>query len=134
MRSREKYTPEQVIAALQDAKGLVFLAAHKLGCGRQTIARYQKRYPAVREAVVTAKGGMCDLAESKLYDAIESGAPWAICFYLKTQAKDRGYVERQEVAETDAKGKSKTRPSLSPKNLTRIREEVYGFTNGESKE
>jgi len=128
MPSKEQYTADQVIAALKETKGLVFLAAQKLGCERRTIARYEKRYPAVREAVVTAKGSMTDLAESKLYDAIESGAPWAICFYLKTQAKDRGYVERQEVAETDAKGKSIARqPSFSPATLRKIREEVYGL-------
>jgi hypothetical protein len=25
-----------------------------------------------------------------------AGEPWAVCFYLKCQAKDRGYIERTE--------------------------------------
>jgi hypothetical protein len=29
--------------------------------------------------------------------AVLAGEAWAVCFYLKTQAKDRGYVERSEV-------------------------------------
>ena len=28
---------------------------------------------------------------------LEAGDAWAICFYLKTQGKNREYVERQEV-------------------------------------
>jgi len=39
---------------------------------------------------------MMDMAELKLLDAVVMGQPWAILFYLKTQGKDRGYVERSE--------------------------------------
>src|SRR5262249_17341747 len=34
--------------------------------------------------------------ENVLYEAALRGEAWAVCFYLKCQAKDRGYVERQE--------------------------------------
>jgi hypothetical protein len=37
---------------------------------------------------------MKDDAESALYKAALAGEAWAVCFFLKTQAKDRGYVER----------------------------------------
>jgi hypothetical protein len=39
---------------------------------------------------------MKDNAESSLYRAVLDGEPWAVCFYCKTQAKDRGYTERVE--------------------------------------
>jgi hypothetical protein len=44
---------------------------------------------------------MKDNAESALYSAVLGGEAWAVCFYLKTQAKDRGYVERQEMTGKD---------------------------------
>ena len=39
---------------------------------------------------------MLDLTEGVLFTKIMAGEPWAVCFFLKTQAKDRGYVERVE--------------------------------------
>ena len=36
------------------------------------------------------------MAELSLFKAIQTGEAWAVCFYLKTQGKDRGYVERYE--------------------------------------
>jgi hypothetical protein len=45
---------------------------------------------------------MVDVAESKLMAKIDAGDTTAIIFFLKTQGKGRGYVERQEV--TGAEG------------------------------
>ena len=45
-----RYSPEQVIAAIEQAQGNVSAAARVLGCSRPTIRRYVARYAAVREA------------------------------------------------------------------------------------
>ena len=37
------------------------------------------------------------MAENSLFEAIRRGEAWAVCFYLKCMAKDRGYVERAEL-------------------------------------
>ena len=41
-----------------------------------------------------ARESSVDLAESKLIEAIKNGNLTAIIFFLKTQGKSRGYVER----------------------------------------
>jgi hypothetical protein len=102
MAGRQKFTVDQVADALKSCRGLIFLTAKKLGCCVDTVRDYCKRYPKIAEVAVSAKGEMVDLAEAKLYDAIRKGAPWAICFFLKTQAKDRGYLEKVET-ETSAR-------------------------------
>jgi hypothetical protein len=92
----EKYTPEQVIAAIERSHGKVSLAAKALKCTRQTVLNYTKDYPQVKQALEDARELTLDIAEDKLFKAIQKGQSWAICFYLKTQGKKRGYIERQE--------------------------------------
>lgn len=97
----QHFTPEQVIEALKQSQGLVYLAAKQLGCSAQTIYNYGKRYAKVREALQEAKGERVDRAELALWSQINNGNIAAIIFYLKTQGKDRGYVERQEMSGPD---------------------------------
>ena len=47
----ERYRPEQVIAALRQAGGNQAQAARLLGCWKQTVEGYIKRYPEVRAAL-----------------------------------------------------------------------------------
>ena len=101
MHSREKYTREQIIKALVDNKGMVYLAAEALGCSHVTVYNYIERHPTVKAAWQAVNGRVGDKTELKLFDAIERGESWAVAFYLKTKGKDRGYVERQEVSGAD---------------------------------
>jgi hypothetical protein len=41
-----------------------------------------------------------DFAESKLHQSINNGSDTATIFFLKTQGKSRGYVEKQEIDHT----------------------------------
>ena len=68
-----------------------------MGIHRSTIYRMMERHPDVAEAVDEARDYTTDIAEAALYRAIRRGEPWAVQFYLKTQGKRRGYVERTEV-------------------------------------
>lgn len=94
--SKPRHTKADVMAAIRKRRGKLYLAAADLRITPQTLRNYMRRWPDVRKAVAEAKGKMLDVAESKLLTAIEKGQPWAICFYLKCQAKQRGYVERTE--------------------------------------
>jgi len=100
MAARQKYTQQQVIEALRDTKGMIYLAAKRLGCEAKTIYNYRDRYPAVRAEMEQQDGEVDDAAEMKLYQAIIAGEPWAVQFRLRTKGKGRGYVERvqQEVS------------------------------------
>ena len=102
MGTRQKFTQAQVIAALRETKGMVYLAAKRLGCEAQTIYNYRDRYPAVRAEMEQQDGEVDDAAEMKLYQAIIAGEPWAVQFRLRTKGKGRGYVER---VEQDIRGK-----------------------------
>jgi len=92
----QRYTAKQVADALIETKGMVFIAAQRLGCNPETIRLYCKRYPSVQAAKDAQRGMMLDAAELKLWQSIQNGEPWGIAFALKTIGKDRGYTERHE--------------------------------------
>ena len=96
-RPYRKYTQEQMIKALEESKGLIAPAARALGCSRDTIRSYLEEYTAVGQAKLDQREAVTDMAENSLYEAIRRGEAWAVCFYLKCMAKDRGYVERAEL-------------------------------------
>jgi hypothetical protein len=101
MAGVEKLTAEKVIQALEQHQGLAALAAQSLGVALQTVYNYRDRYPTVAARMKELRERRTDHVELRLYDRINSGDTTAIIFYLKTQAKDRGYVERQEVTGKD---------------------------------
>ena len=96
-----KYTAAQMIDALAESMGMISPAARKLGCSRDTVRRYLAEYPEIAEAIEDANEEVNDIAELKLLDAIKRGEAWAICFRLKTKAKNRGYVEKGELTGTN---------------------------------
>lgn len=104
-KSRERYQPAQVIKALHDTKGMVSLTAEMLRCDPDTVRNYCKRHPTVAAALREERERVTDIAELSLFRAIQNGEAWAVCFYLKTQGRSRGYIERQEL-ETSGPGGS----------------------------
>jgi hypothetical protein len=92
--NKDRYTVGQVIEALRKTKGMKGPAATVLGCHRDTVTNYEKRHPTVAQAIAEERESMTDVAELSLARAINKGEAWAVCFYLKTQGKNRGYVEK----------------------------------------
>ena len=97
MANRHRYTAQQVSDALTATRGLIHLAAQRLGCNPQTIMNYCKRFPTVEQAKHDARNAVLDLAEAKLFLAVQRGDPWAIAFALKTIGRSRGYGERLDL-------------------------------------
>ena len=92
-----KFTEEQVGEAILKAGGIIKIAAESLKCDRVTVYEYTKRYPALMDVVHAAREATIDTVESQLIKACKNGNVNAIIFFLKTQGKSRGYVERSEL-------------------------------------
>lgn len=123
MPSKQRYTVDEVIAAINDTKGMVYLAAQKLGCDAKTIYNYRDRYASVRAAMEQQDGMVNDIAEMKLYQAIMAGEMRAVEFRLRTKAKDRGYTERQELSGVNGKPietEVSSKPDLSRLSLDEL--------------
>lgn len=97
MSQESALTAERMIAALEKAHGFVSAACTALGCSRKQFYARLKCLPTVQEAMVEIREKRTDFVESQLLQNIKAGKEVSILFYLKTQAKDRGYIERQEV-------------------------------------
>ena len=98
MARRRRYAQAEVAEALRAARGLVVVAARRLGCNRNTVLNYVDRYPSVAEALSEARELQLDVSEARLFQAIDQGELAAITFYLRTVGRHRGYSERHEVA------------------------------------
>ena len=94
--SHPKFTVSQVKEAMTNTRGLISAAARSLGCDRTLIYDMMDRHPELTVALKDARELQKDVTEDKLFGLINKGDLGAICFYLKCQAKDRGYIERVE--------------------------------------
>lgn len=113
-----KKTKELMLKALKKTKGMVSVAAESVNIARTTHYLWMDNDPEYKEAVKAIDEAAIDFAESKLFELIDGARkevvtqdgiqvikdtpnPTATIFYLKTKAKHRGYVERQEITGAD---------------------------------
>ena len=107
---------DAMLQALTNSLGNVTEAAAAIGMSRETHYAWLKDDPEYSAAVASLKNVALDFAESQLKKLMEGAerqalthdgeivtikdAPntSAIIFYLKTQGKQRGYIERQELS------------------------------------
>lgn len=99
--TRDELNAEQVIARIAEYKGNLAAVARSFGLSRQTLYKYINSKPSVKAALDEARETMIDNVESALYSAALAGEAWAVCFFLKTQGKSRGYTERSEITGAD---------------------------------
>jgi len=95
-----KITTEQVKNALIECHGLAYAAARQLKVAPSTIFRRVQKSPELGEFIRECHETRLDEAEGQLMAAVRRGEAWAVCFFLKTQGRHRGYSERLEVAPT----------------------------------
>ena len=100
-KNRNGLTAEQMIEVIKNSRGFVTEAADKLGVSRQTFYTYLKKHVTAQRALEDARERRHEMVENKLMSLIAQGNVAAVIFYLKTQAKHLGYVERQEITGKD---------------------------------
>lgn len=91
---REK---ELFIEIYRQKMGIMTAACNAANVGRSTIFRWRKEDEEFDKALQAVHEERLDFAESALLRKIQSGDTASILFYLKTQGRERGYVERQSV-------------------------------------
>jgi hypothetical protein len=96
-RIRNDLTPEIIIDALRKARGWVSEASNIAGCSYSTFYNYRDKYPEVAEAWQQIYDERHDYVEAKAMDLIDQGNVPTTIFYLKTQAKHRGWQENMAI-------------------------------------
>jgi hypothetical protein len=110
----DPFAVAQVIAALEGSAGLLLGASQKLRCTREVIESYVARYPEVRAALRRIREELKDFAESQMVALLREKNPSALAFFLRTQAKDRGYSERFQIAQPAPQSEATIDWSLLP--------------------
>lgn len=112
-------TKKALVVALQTYHGIISDACRKVGISRQTYYDWLKNDPEFKAAAEETQEEAIDFVESKLFEKVsgvkvgkhdsegelvvyeQPPSDTAIIFYLKTKAKKRGYIERQEITGAD---------------------------------
>lgn len=107
---------------LVKTRGIISGACQAVNISRQTYYQWLKDDPEFAKSVEEINEGCIDWVESKLHEKIngvsvirytqkgeediyeQPPSDTAIIFYLKTKAKKRGYIEKNEVGFTDKDG------------------------------
>jgi len=74
-------------------------ACRQIGINRTTYYRWLENDSRFARMAHDARQEMVDFVESKLLEKIRQGDTIATIFFLKCQAKDRGYIEAKEQSE-----------------------------------
>jgi len=88
---------QAMILALEKTLGVVTPACKNVDISRETHYRWLKEDADYKAAVESTEDIAIDFAETNLHQQIKKGVPASTIFYLKTKAKKRGYVEKQEI-------------------------------------
>lgn len=90
---------DEIKKALIKSKGLISPAARSLGVARQTLYRRIKNNKSLKKTVNSEREELKDFTESILLKLIKKEDFRAVKYFLSTQAKDRGYIERLQTEE-----------------------------------
>lgn len=96
---KPKLDPELVAAAIVELDGNVAAVARKFGVDRTSVRDLIGRRPSLARVLHDCREGMKDNVEERFYaDCLKDSPAYQASriFFLKTQGKDRGYVERHE--------------------------------------
>jgi len=81
--------------------GNMSVIAKRLGVHRTTVEHYRDEWTTVKDEIYAGREKLKDAAENKIARKIIDGDTTMTIFYAKTQMRDRGYIERQEITGAD---------------------------------
>ena len=87
---------QKFLELLSKNAGNVSRACKSMNINRRTYYNWMEKEESFRFVVEEIQESLIDNAESELQKLIKDGNTAAILFFLKTKAKSRGYIERQE--------------------------------------
>ena len=94
---------KKMLEELEYNLGIVSTSCLNADVSRATHYRWLQEDPEYKAYVKDIQEIAIDFVESKLYDKIKENDTACIIFYLKTKAKHRGYIERQQIEAADTK-------------------------------
>lgn len=92
---------KEVLEALAKNSGIVASTCRACNISRFTYYKWYNEDPDFAEKADDVKELQKDFAESLILKKMKEGDTTMIIFYAKTQMKDRGYTERQELTGKD---------------------------------
>lgn len=92
---------KKLLEALANTSAIVSSACKQAGVSRMTYYRWYNEDTDFKEKADDIKELQKDFAESLILKKMKEGDTSMIIFYAKTQMKDRGYTERNEITGKD---------------------------------
>ena len=117
------FQKSELIKAIKDSGGIMSTIANRLNCDWHT-ADKKIREADLLDLLNDEKETLLDLAESKLIQNIQEQDNTAIIFYLKTQGKKRGYIERSEVQNDVSLTVTELTPEQRDKRIAELRKKL----------
>jgi hypothetical protein len=99
--TKTTHKKELMIEALRKSLGIVTTACLNVGIERSTHYDWLKLDSDYKAKVEALDDVVLDFAESQLHKSINNGSDTATIFFLKTKGKKRGYIEKQEIINTN---------------------------------
>lgn len=90
---------ERYEKAIENSNGNLTAIAARLGMSRSTFYLQMAKHPELKRKVEEEREKLLDVAENWLHVGMKNN-PTLLMFFLKTQGKRRGFVERQEVEQS----------------------------------
>ncbi|KKT30745.1 MAG: hypothetical protein UW18_C0011G0006 [Microgenomates group bacterium GW2011_GWF1_44_10] len=88
---------QDLVDAIHKYNGNISAIARAFGITRSAIYDYIEKRPELKDIIQDERESILDDAESELFKQAKRGNLSALIFFLKTQGKKRGYVERSEI-------------------------------------
>jgi hypothetical protein len=96
MAVQTKLKSDKLEHELKKAHGNLATVARAFGVSRTAVFQFIGRRPKLQEVLNECREVQIDMVESALYAQALKGNMQAVMFFLRTQARSRGYIEKQE--------------------------------------